>query len=378
MKIIKIILIALFVFLLNVNTINAMTLKPSGNEVGVRGENIELYITISRDSDEKEISAVDGMFIYDSEVLTLLSSSKLIDDWTEFVGVRNDNVFCYANLSFNNLITDNIKSIVKLNFKIKENAKYGDTQIKIINPSATDKNGDGVTIEGGIHTLKIVSEINTLTDINVQGTKINFNEEVTDYNLTIDSDSTVIEVSKKDDKSSITGDIGTKKLKYGLNVFKIKVTSESNVSRIYTLNITRPDNRSKINTLSSLRVDVGKIKFNEDIESYNLTVDNSVRSAAIIASLTDDKSTFVKGFEPRTVNLDVGKNIIEIKIKAENEKIKTYTITITRNSIQDVETENEVHEKEGIDTRIILIGLIGILLLILIIYSIKKFLFKQS
>ena len=48
------------------------------------------------------------------------------------------------------------------------------------------------------------------------------------------------------------------------------------------------------------------------------------------ATLTDEKSSFVSGYGSRSVVLKEGKNTILIKIKAENESEKTYTINVTR------------------------------------------------
>ena len=58
-----------------------------------------------------------------------------------------------------------------------------------------------------------------------------------------------IEAIKKDSRSTISGDIGEKKLTYGLNKFKVIVTSESGLPNTYNINVTREDGRSTDNTL---------------------------------------------------------------------------------------------------------------------------------
>lgn len=324
--------ILLFLFLIGINSVNAMTLKPAGDSTGKRGGQVTVYIRLDRSDSEKTVSAVDGTFSYDSNVLTMVKSEKVISDWTEFSTVTNNGTFSYANLTFDKLITGTSQNIAKVIFKVNDSASYGGTTISVTNPSATDENGYGVSISGASHTVKVLSDVNTLTGITVSGATINFNENTTSYDMTIDNTSTNIVATKKDSGSTISGDIGNKNLNYGKNVFKIAVTSESGVKKEYTLNITRPDNRSKTNTLDSLKLSEGKINFNKDTLKYNLTVENKVTSIEVDATLTDSKSSFVSGYGPRSVVLKEGTNSILIKVKAENEEVKTYTITVTRKS----------------------------------------------
>ena len=61
-----------------------------------------------------------------------------------------------------------------------------------------------------------------------------------------------------------------------------------------------------------------------------IDVKSDVSSVVITASLEDEKSTFVKGYGPRTVSLKNGFNSFLIKVKSEKGNIKTYTINITR------------------------------------------------
>ena len=70
------IFVTLFIFLFGINNVNAMTLKPSGASSGKRGEEVTLYITLERSSNEKTVSAVDGTLSYDASVLELVSSSN--------------------------------------------------------------------------------------------------------------------------------------------------------------------------------------------------------------------------------------------------------------------------------------------------------------
>ena len=84
------------------------------------------------------------------------------------------------------------------------------------------------------------------------------------------------------------------------------------------LNINYIDSRSKINTLKVLSLGNENFKFYPTINSYTLTVDNTVENIEIKPELTDPKSTYVKGYGDRKVKLNVGENEILIKVQAEN------------------------------------------------------------
>lgn len=342
MKKLRLLILTLLVFLFGFSNVNAMSLKPTGSGAGKRGDEVSIYITLSRSNSEKSVSGIDGTFSFDSNVFEFVSSSSLMGSgWTELSSVTNNSKFGYGNLTFNDLITSTSKNVAKVVLKVKNNASYGNSTISVNNPSATDENADDISISGGSLTFKVLSDINTLTNLTVDDTSIGFNEDTTSYDLTIDNDKAFIAAVKKDSSSKISGDLGEKSLKYGKNTFKVNVTSESGIVKTYTLNITRPDNRSKVNTLDNLELSEGKIKFNKDTLNYSVSVEYKVASIDIAATLTDDKSSFVSGYGPRKVVLQVGTNVIELRVKAENEEVKKYKLTVTRKADpNDVRSDN--------------------------------------
>ncbi len=130
----------------------------------------------------------------------------------------------------------------------------------------------------------------------------------------------------------------TVKLAYGKNTVKVKVKNSAGVSTTYSITITRKDNRSGVNTLSNLTVSAGTLSpaFSSDKTSYSVTLDNSITSLSVNATLTDSKSKFASGFGPRSVALKEGVNQIQIKVTSEKGATKTYTITANRGSVPDV------------------------------------------
>ena len=94
------------------------------------------------------------------------------------------------------------------------------------------------------------------------------------------------------------------------------------------------------NFLSNLTINNGTLTpvFNKNTANYTVTVENEIANVIIGATLESNKATFENGPFPKTVNLNVGANTIEIKTKAEDGTQKTYTVRITRAS----ETEEEL------------------------------------
>ena len=68
--------------------------------------------------------------------------------------------------------------------------------------------------------------------------------------------------------------------------------------------------------------------FNPFSMEYELEVDSP--TITVYATLTSSDSSYVPGYEPRTVNLDYGINTVLIKIKDNEGKVRTYTILVTR------------------------------------------------
>ncbi len=180
------------------------------------------------------------------------------------------------------------------------------------------------------HSIRIPSLNNNLSSLTVEGASLSFSPDVLEYQVTLNQSNTTIAAATQDGSATLSGDIGYRDLNYGVNTFRVVVTSESGASKTYVLNITRPDNRSTDNRLKSLSLSKGSINFQPNVTSYNVTVDTSVSQIQLNATLNDNKSHFADGLGPRTVNLNYGNNIVQIKVIAENGAERVYTITIYR------------------------------------------------
>lgn len=228
----------------------------------------------------------------------------------------------YTGSSYDNLGTLKIKM-----------PSSGNATVTISNIILLDKNNEEYNVSNISKTIKVADGNNYLSSITLSEGTIDFDKSKTTYEIKNINGSTIeIGANAESSYAKLSGDVGKKNLKLGLNTFKITVTSESGINRIYTLNIYRNDNRDKTNTLSSLEVENNKItpEFNKNTVNYTLTVKKDVTSVKINATLESDKSSFNKGYGPRTVNLNYGVNNVLIKVTSESGATKTYTIKITR------------------------------------------------
>lgn len=223
-------------------------------------------------------------------------------------------------------------TVGKLNVKISSSATSGSTHkigLKGIQVSTTEY--EDLTANDVSTTVRIKSSNNYLSSLKTSSGTFNFQKNISNYNITINQSKTTITATPEDSKATVTG-TGTKTLKYGLNKFKIVVTSEAKTARTYTLNITRKDTRSTENRLLSLNIDAenANLKFNPDTKTYNISVPNNVTSTKITATPYNAKATFAKGYGPRTVKLNYGLNVVKVTVKSEKGTTNTYTLNITR------------------------------------------------
>lgn len=126
----------------------------------------------------------------------------------------------------------------------------------------------------------------------------------------------------------------TVKLNYGNNGVQIKVKNSAGAVTTYGINIYRTDGRSHVNTVESLTISSGMYApmFNKERTTYNSNVGADVVSVNVNAVLSDPTSRFADGYGPRTVTLNDGLNVIDIKVISQSGRTRTYTIHMVRNN----------------------------------------------
>ena len=276
-----------------------------------------------------------------------LDSSKIVDFESSKTLYEKIYGFSKSSIKIDVEKTDNKSTVTGIGQK---SLNVGKNEFSIIVTSES-----GITKEYKIiiireDLIEPGSNINTLKSIIIDDVSLNsFSENIMTYDYETNNNNIKIEALKNDSKSVVSG-VGTYWLNNGLNTFKILVTSESGITNTYYLNVVKKEIKStgsSINTLKTLSIDKANINFNSNILIYNVNVDSNIDKVNITSTLSDSKSKYISGYGNRNVNLKYGLNTILVKVQAENESIKTYTINITRkdnrsniNTIQNLTIED--------------------------------------
>ena len=180
-----------------------------------------------------------------------------------------------------------------------------------------------------------------VTNIKIDGNNLEgFSVDKFDYQLTVDGSKNTINISYVYDATIYigSGNIGDINLKYGDNnlSFTLKSREDYNISQTYNIKITRPDNRSGDNSLASLTVGSNQVVLTEENE-YNVSVDSKLTSVEVHATPSASAS-LVDGYGERlgdnSLKLSGEKTSFEIKVKAENDNIRTYKINVVKTNYQ--------------------------------------------
>lgn len=261
----------------------------------------------------------------------------------------SSNVYNYTatiNSSSTTITATKKDSYSKVSGTGKKTLSYGENVFKVV-----------VTSEDGTQTktYKITitrpdnrETINTLSAIKTSNGVLSpsFSKNVYSYKISLDPNvsSITITPTKEGTKSTFVSGYsgGTFKLNYGDNKVLIKVKSESGKINIYTIVINRRDNRNTNNYLKTLKIENANIEFDKNTLNYSVIVKNNINKINIMAT-TEHSTATVSGIGEKA--LKEGSNKFEVKVKAENETIRTYTINIKRlTKDEDVSSNTNLKE----------------------------------
>ena len=280
--------------------------------------NCELEVTTA-----DPLTGINGTIDYKVESLNLTSITAL-NGWKS---TSSSNIALTKEVGDEETGPTGTFKIAKLTFKVKDTPSFGNNSIDITSTNFTNN---------PTANIKIVSNNNKLSKINIQGYSFGFNSNQNTYNLTINEETVTINATLADNRASFVEGYGprTVSLKYGSNPINIMVLSENGETNIYTLNITRNDNRSTDNYLSSLSVNDVTLNpiFNKNTLTYDASVPMATESVTISAKLSNSKASFTTNLGPRDVKLNIGENSVLIQVKSESGALRTYTINIIRSS----------------------------------------------
>lgn len=296
----------------------------------------------------------------------------------------------------------------------KENTSNVNENLSLVNISyqndlSNNENENTFSVTSDSVSIRINSIENSLSNLviknlsssNQDNISFDFNQNITNYDITVEEDVASINIipNKKDANSTVTGG-GEKKLNYGLNTFKITVTSESGIDKVYTLNITRYDGRSSDNYLLGFDFTNYNLDFKKDKFDYSIILENNISKLAFCDEnykndtmlcidfnkiSYSDKASMQILYNKKTVSIDkidnykilddinVGKNNLSIIITAENESKKTYNFDIQRKdkdgNLSDDELSNNLDTG---DAKFIIVIFILVVSLSIFVYVNRK------
>ncbi len=242
-----------------------------------------------------------------------------------------------SSVTVNATKTDNYSSITGDGTK---SLNYGTNTINVV-----------VTAESGAkktYTIVITrpdnrDTVNTLSALTISSGTLSpvFTSSTASYTVSVAANTTKVTISatKSSAKSSFVNGYGSRdvNLEYGSNKILIKVLSENEKEKVYTITITRQDNRSTNCFLKSLAVNEGTITFDKNTLEYAVTVNYVIDKITITGAADDSKST-VTGLGVKSLN--VGSNVLNIVVTAENTSTKTYKLIVNRLSENESPNSN--------------------------------------
>ncbi len=224
----------------------------------------------------------------------------------------------------------------------EENVNDATANITITNGSTSTDNPDDDEGDDSPGAKSQISSLDSIT-VNVGTLSPTFDKNIFSYNVDVENSVTSITVSgtKTDSNSNVDG-FGTVELSEGENTVEIVVTAEDQVnSSIYIIVVNRAESivadKSSDNTLRSLSIDGVSFtpQFSAAIDEYTASVENNVTSINVNAVANDENARVnISGNE----NLAEGNNTVRVKVIAENNAVKTYTIVVFRKKSGNQET----------------------------------------
>lgn len=216
------------------------------------------------------------------------------------------------------------------------NLPIGNTDV-IIRVTAKNKK---TTKDYVVHVDRVASDNNNLKSLSIDDVEMKpeFSKTTTVYYATVPRDVNNIQVNAvaEDENATISGD-GNVELEVGKNYVEVIVTSESGKTKNYTIIVTRTPNDN--NYLSSLTVSEGTLneEFSKTTNDYTVTVPYEVEDI-LIGGTAEDPTATVDGFDKYT--LEVGENVIPIKVTSEAGRENVYHVTVTREEIVSSKLKN--------------------------------------
>lgn len=330
----------------------------------------KVVVTLKLDGfDTNYINAIDSLITYDKEALRLDNVSMLDEN---FVGKNNSDRFIYASVE---TYDTNMEEFITLEFTALKEGNYEVSLNDIILVSdgvsfdKIDSNVLNIKVDRALRTNSLIESIRS----NYGRFDKNFDSNTFDYTLYVDSyvssvmlSGTLSDIYAKTDgfrEYQLVGD-NTK--------IEILVYAEDGSTSTYTINVVKVY-KSSNNNLSNIVISGHEIEFDKDTLEYNIEVDSDVNELDISALVEDYRAwAKIEGNE----DFKTGKNVVTVKVYAEDGSTKTYTINVTKkekvNVPVKVDTDTKEENNNGAEKTIIII------LIVLVVIGLLYLIFKKD
>lgn len=200
----------------------------------------------------------------------------------------------------------------------------GDNVSKLV---VTSESGDKKT-----YSVNVKKDCDLANEVVLKGIKFSagelkpkFDPKTTEYKLVVPKDMAKITLTGEVKNGlTVTGNLKDKEINPGINKFTLSVKAKDDTKKDYIINVIRQKDDAY---LSSLSLSSGAFNFDKKTFNYETTVvyDTTNVDVRAVAETQNSKVEITGG-----KNLQVGENLISIKVTSETESENTYKIKLIR------------------------------------------------
>lgn len=354
--------VVLFGSITSVFAAGTCSMTVSGNNTVTTGSNITLTINVTNitGTSDGKVYGAGGYIQYNTEYLQMVESAYAPQGgWSGTMVNKGSGKYKFVSY---NMGSGGISgAVAKVTFKA---LKAGETTVSLSEPDVSDGDENSLNCTAGTKSITIqdpapVLDSNSkLGSLSVEGQTLSpsFSANTTSYTVTVPEDTTSVKVNATaaSSKATLSGANQNVTLSGDSTTHTVKCTAENGTSTSYTVTIKKqkkadptpepepePAKKSSDSSLKYLSVSGYTLSpsFSSDTTTYSMTVGNGVTGLYVQATPNDPKATYdISGDD----HWDVGKNVILIKVTAEDGSSTTYRVNVTRESAKVKSSDKNV------------------------------------
>ena len=347
---------------------STLELNKSNNEVIRVGDTFKLdYVLNGLTAKNIELNGIEGIINYDKDVLELVGiSSNSLDEYSNY----NYSTSKYIYASTDVLAEDSVVLTFTFKAKMEQN-----TNIKITNERVAIDGTEVSLVSNSDVDVKISRALSSNNDITSLTSSIGvfdkpFDKDVLEYTLYVDYWVKSLTLNGVlGDKYASTLGFKEYALTGDTTVITLPVVAENGAIKSYTIKVVKVYPKSTNNYLSKLKIEGYEIDFNKDTLEYSIKVASDIETLDITA-VAEDSSARVNIYG--NSNFKEGENKVTVVVTAEDGSERTYTITVNKETKEEVAESNDTEEKNNNQLEKTVIIILIILVIIGLLYLIFK------